>query len=201
MKTEATLKELWIEADRKLIPQEKIDQDHVLKSIKMKSKHTIKNLKRKFVIDILVSALCIPIVVFVILESDNVLSNIGLIISIFFLGFSAYLYARAYQAINKELNGNLRENLLISYNKVKTILSSQNLIVMLMGCNVVLAFLFRAIVTDQFVFEDPMSWAKYVISLVVVVPLSYLVSELANKRKFGRYMKVLKGNIESLEQK
>lgn len=196
---ESTLKELWTQADRKLIPQEKLNEDHIIKSIRMKSKHTIGRLKIKFMIGILVNLFVISLLIYYMSIMDHLLFQILNVVILFSLGFTTYLCIKAYLELKKSLNDNLKESLSTCYNKLRVIISNQILIETMLFGVLVLAFLFKSIVDGRFVADDPIDWIRYLVALFVAIPLGYFIARWNHRRHFGSYMKVLKRNIQSLE--
>ncbi|MEO9870014.1 hypothetical protein [Ekhidna sp.] len=196
---EESLKELWIEADHKQIPQKELDENYIIKSIHMKSKHIINRMKNKFIFDIIGPLIAIPTITYFMFMMDHVLAYIINITSLLFLGGSLLLSIRAYFILNNNLAGNLKESLLSCHMKIRTILSNQTFVVTVLSGNVVLAFLFRAIMTDRFVANDIRAWIPYLASILIVLPISYRLTKWSNQKKFGNYLQSLKRNINSLD--
>ena len=196
---EESLKELWVEAGKRHLPQEEIKEDQIKKSIHMKSKHVINKMKIKFLLSIVVTVVAIVTVVYFAFSLDNTLAHVLNAINILFLVVSTYLSIKAYIELGNSLKGNLKESLTRCYSKVKDILNYHNFLLTIMAGMMVLAFLFRKIMIGRFELNDPMAWMPYIVALLLIVPISYLVGKWNNRRNFGSYLNVLKKNIEGLE--
>ncbi|WP_291964656.1 hypothetical protein [Maribacter sp.] len=198
------LAEAWKQLEDKKFKNQK-DKLQIMEAIKLDSTSTINKLKKGLKIKIgWAVAITMGLIIFLLFQMDNAemvkLISIGIISYI--LGTIAMLFS--YRKINpaigdKDILTSMKDN----YKQIRGVLAAEQtwaLITFIPA--VILGILIARVMRGESIIEcftDPRVLKIMVISLFVLVPLMYFVSNKMNEKAFGSNLKKLEEDITKME--